>query len=136
MSALPTQSVIDLFGNFQHIIDLDAEIPDGTFNLGMTKEQLNRSQISSPLVDHLCLFPSQRMCPERVGIEAAAGKAISPRLFRTCAASTAYQYAGSLPHLATALLNHRSREVTEQHYNRARSITFSKKFAALVDELK
>jgi hypothetical protein len=66
----------------------------------------------------------------------AGGEAISPHLYRTCAASTAYQYAGTKPHLAQALLNRRSHPVTELHYNRARSIALSKKFATLVDELK
>lgn len=64
------------------------------------------------------------------------GKPISPHLFRTCAASTAYQYAGNTPHLASALLSHRAPEVTEQHYNRARAITFSKRYGALIDRLR
>jgi integrase len=61
------------------------------------------------------------------------GKPISPHLFRTCAASTAYRYVGKNPRLASALLGHRAPEVTEQHYNRAQSINFSKRYSALIE---
>lgn len=61
------------------------------------------------------------------------GKPISPHLFRTCAASTAYRYVGNNPRLASALLGHRAPEVTEQHYNRAQSINFSKRYGALIE---
>lgn len=64
------------------------------------------------------------------------GIAINPHLYRACAASTAYLQAGDTPHLATALLNHRDPRTTEAHYNRARSINYSKAFVALVAELR
>lgn len=51
------------------------------------------------------------------------GVAVNPHLFRTCAASTAATRAGSNPHLATALLHHTDPAVTNQHYNRASSMT-------------
>ena len=58
---------------------------------------------------------------------------ISPHLFRTCAASMAYLYAGDQPHLASALLQHTHRTVTEAHYNRAKRASFGRAFALLVE---
>jgi hypothetical protein len=40
-SALPSGSDVDLLGDCESIIDLDTEIPDGAFDLGMTKQQLD-----------------------------------------------------------------------------------------------
>jgi site-specific recombinase XerD len=51
------------------------------------------------------------------------GVAVSPHLFRTSAASTAATRAGANPHLATALLHHTDPTVTNEHYNRASSVT-------------
>jgi hypothetical protein len=48
---------------------------------------------------------------------------LNPHLFRTAAASTAATYGISTPHLAGALLNHTDPRVTEEHHNRARSIS-------------
>jgi len=56
---------------------------------------------------------------------------VSPHLFRTAAASTAAMYAGNTPHLASALLNHTDPRVTEQHYNRASSMSASKIYARI-----
>ena len=61
------------------------------------------------------------------------GIAISPHLFRTCAASTAYMRAGAHPDLAAALLNHRGQKTTQDHYNRAKSSFYSQKFAELIE---
>jgi integrase len=61
------------------------------------------------------------------------GIAVSPHLFRTAAASTAAAYAGSTPHLASALLNHTDPRVTEEHYNRASSMSASKVYAMITD---
>jgi integrase len=62
---------------------------------------------------------------ETVGVD------VSPHLFRTAAASTAATYGGSTPHLASALLNHIDPRVTEEHYNRASSVTASKIYARI-----
>jgi integrase len=53
----------------------------------------------------------------------AIGVDVSPHLFRTAGASTAAVYGGNYPHLASALLSHRDPGVTEEHYNRAMSIS-------------
>ena len=37
----PGRSELDLFCDRKGVIDLDAEIPDGALNLGVTKQQLN-----------------------------------------------------------------------------------------------
>ena len=62
------------------------------------------------------------------------GAAISPHLFRNCAASTAYRYAGDTPGLAAALLQHADPRVTERHYNRAMSASFAAEFGRIIDD--
>jgi integrase len=57
------------------------------------------------------------------------GVDVSPHLFRTAAASTAAAYGGNTPHLASALLNHTDPRVTEEHYNRATSISAARIYA-------
>jgi integrase len=58
---------------------------------------------------------------------------ISPHLFRACAASMAYLYAGDQPHLAAGILQHTDPTVTEAHYNRARGASFGRAFSELVE---
>ena len=53
---------------------------------------------------------------------------VSPHLFRAAAASTAAVYGGNHPHLASALLNHRDPRVTEEHYNRAVSLSAGEEY--------
>lgn len=60
------------------------------------------------------------------------GVDVSPHLFRIAAASTAATYGGALPHLASALLNHTDPRITEEHYNRATSMTAAETYAGLV----
>jgi hypothetical protein len=62
---------------------------------------------------------------ETVGLDA------SPHLFRTAGASTAAVYSGNHPHLASALLNHRGPRVTEEHYNRAMSVSACEEYAII-----
>jgi integrase len=57
---------------------------------------------------------------------------VSPHLFRTAAASTAAAYGSNTPHLASALLNHTDPRVTEEHYNRATSVSASKAYADII----
>jgi integrase len=61
----------------------------------------------------------------------ALGVDISPHLFRTAAASTAAAHGGDTPHLASALLNHTDPRVTEDHYNRATSISAANAYAEI-----
>jgi integrase len=67
---------------------------------------------------------------ETVGVD------VSPHLFRTAAASTAVVYGGKVPHLASALLNHTDPRVTEDHYNRASSMSAAQSYAALIKEYR
>jgi integrase len=60
------------------------------------------------------------------------GVDVSPHLFRTAAASTAAVYGGSTPHLASAILNHTDPRVTEEHYNRASSVSATKVYAGII----
>jgi integrase len=62
---------------------------------------------------------------ETIGVD------VSPHLFRTAGASTAAVYGGNHPHLASALLAHRDPRVTEEHYNRAMSISAGEEYAII-----
>jgi len=60
------------------------------------------------------------------------GVAVSPHLFRTSGASTVATCIGENPHLASALLHHTHPNVTNAHYNRARSFTAGEHFRQIV----
>jgi site-specific recombinase XerD len=66
-----------------------------------------------------------KLTRETIGVD------VSPHLFWTAGASTAAIYGGSRPHLASALLNHRDPRVTEEHYNRATSISAGEEYAII-----
>jgi integrase len=57
------------------------------------------------------------------------GVDVSPHLFRTAAASTAAAYGGNTPHLGSGVLGHTDPRVTEEHYNRASSMSASRIYA-------
>jgi integrase len=63
---------------------------------------------------------------------AKLGVAVSPHLFRMCAASTAAMRHGENPHLASALLHHTHPNVTNAHYNRATSLSAAENFRQVV----
>jgi hypothetical protein len=62
------------------------------------------------------------------------GRALSPHDFRRNGATTARFYAGNEPHLASGLLHHRDRKVTE-NYNLASSFEAAQRFAELVERM-
>jgi integrase len=62
----------------------------------------------------------------------AIGVGLSPHLFRTAAASSVAVYADHNLHLGSALLHHRDKRVTEEHYNRASSLSAAKVFRQLI----
>jgi integrase len=66
----------------------------------------------------------------------AVGVDVSPHLFRTATASTAAAYGGNTPHLASAVLGHIDPRVTEEHYNRAGSVTAAKVYARIISEFR
>ena len=63
------------------------------------------------------------------------GVPVNPHRFRAAGATSAALYAPHAPHLASALLQHSDPRVTEQHYNRASSLSVARDFAKLVREL-
>jgi integrase len=63
------------------------------------------------------------------------GIPISPHLFRSCAASSAYMHARATPNLASAVLNHRGSRTTQEHYNRSKSAFYGHEFGSLLDNL-
>ena len=63
--------------------------------------------------------------------EKTVGKKVSPHLFRTAGVTTLATHAGDQPHAGGALLHHRHGPVTQEHYNRASSITAAKAYAAI-----
>jgi integrase len=71
-----------------------------------------------------------KLTRETIGVD------VSPHLFRTAGASTAAIYGGSHPHLASALLNHRDPRVTEEHYNRATSISAGEEYAIIIQSYR
>jgi integrase len=82
------------------------------------------------------------MTPKNLGILISkitletVGVDVSPHLFRTAAASTAAAYGGKAPHLASAVLGHTDPRVTEEHYNRASSVTAAAEYARIVSEFR
>ena len=70
----PNGSDIDLFGNGQGIVYLDAEIPHCAFNLGVTKEKLHGSKVAGAALDQRCLGSAKRMGAVHVGVKVNAGE--------------------------------------------------------------
>ena len=68
--------------------------------------------------------------------EMALGIRMRPHDFRRCAAVTAAFRAGDMPHLASAVLQHRDRQVTDEHYNRTSSMQAGMKFTEMVSEIR
>jgi len=60
------------------------------------------------------------------------GVGVTPHLFRTSAASTAAIHAGNMPQLASAILQHTDARVTEEHYNRATSMSAAGVYAEII----
>jgi integrase len=67
---------------------------------------------------------------------ATVGIDVSPHLFRTAGASTVAVHAGSTPHLSSALLHHTDPWVTEEHYNRASSLSAAQAYAAFIGAIR
>ena len=64
------------------------------------------------------------------------GVDVSPHLFRMSAATTAAVYGTSTPHLASGVLGHRDERITEEHYNRARSLHAAAILADIIETCK
>jgi hypothetical protein len=68
--------------------------------------------------------------------EQTLGVDVSPHLFRMAAATTAALLGSSTPHLATGVLGHRDKRITEEHYNRARSLHAGAILAGIIETYK
>lgn len=66
---------------------------------------------------------------------ATIGTDVSPHLIRASAATTAALHAGDMLNLASALMQHTRPSVTEEHYNRANSLSVGTQFARLIRSL-
>ena len=64
MTALPRCSDVDLLGDRERVIDLDAKVSDRALHLGVPKEQLNRAEVPGSAVDQSGLGSPQRMGAE------------------------------------------------------------------------
>ena len=68
--------------------------------------------------------------------EMALGVRMRPHDFRRCAAVTAAFRGSDMPHLASAVLQHRDSQVTDEHYNRSSSMMAGMKFGEIVSEIR
>ena len=64
------------------------------------------------------------------------GVGVSPHLFRTSGASSAAIHGGASPQLASALLHHTDHRVTEEHYNRASSISAGESLRSVIQDYR
>jgi integrase len=60
------------------------------------------------------------------------GVAVSPHLFRTSAVSSAAVHGGDNPHLGSAVLHHTHPNFTNEHYNRASSLSAAEAFRQII----
>ena len=61
----PGTSDVNLFRYCQGVINFDAQVSDRAFDLGMSKQKLNRPEVSGPPVDQGSFRASQRMGPRQ-----------------------------------------------------------------------
>ena len=87
----------------------------------------------SRLGGSLCYASVERIVTETTRM--TLGLPVNPHLFRTAGATSAALHATQSPHLASALLHHSDRKVTEEQYIRASSLTVARDFARLVRQL-
>ncbi len=66
----------------------------------------------------------------------ALGVAISPHLFRSCAATAIYTHAGDNRNLASGVLQHIDQRVTKEHYNRASSVSAARQYAEILKSIE
>ena len=66
---LETDLDIDLFRDRQGVLNFDAEVSNGTLELGMAEKELNCTDVACAAVDQRCLRPAQRMGPVRRRIQ-------------------------------------------------------------------
>jgi hypothetical protein len=80
-SALPPNPDVYLFCYREGIVDLDAELSNGAFDLRMAQKELYGSQITGSAIDQGRLGAAKRMRPEQVGVQSDVGEPRTPSGF-------------------------------------------------------
>src|ERR1700693_3693353 len=75
----PSNSDINLFCYGQGIIDLDAEVSDGAFDLGVSEQKLHGSQVAGALVDQRCLCSSEGVGAKEMWLQPDAGNPLGDK---------------------------------------------------------
>jgi hypothetical protein len=73
VTALPRSSDVDLLGDGERIIDLDAEVSDRALHLGVPEEELNCPEVPDSPIDQRRLGAPERVGAEQRRVEADAG---------------------------------------------------------------
>ena len=123
-----------------HRVD-ERQVPEFITDVVNSYINIHRPVLCRGDAEHLALWVSsttgRRLTTKNLGTliskitRETIGVDVSPHLFRTAGASTAAVYGGKYPHLASALLNHRDPRVTEEHYNRAMSISAGEEYGII-----
>jgi hypothetical protein len=69
----PGSSDIDFFSYFNRVVNLNAEIANSAFDLGVAKEQLDGAQIAGAPVDQSCFGSAKRVRTELQRVKTDAG---------------------------------------------------------------
>ncbi len=69
----PSNLHVDLFCNGKGIVDLNAQILHGAFDLPVAQQQLHGPQVAGPTVDQRRLGSAQRMSTEDMRVKTDAG---------------------------------------------------------------
>ena len=82
----PGISDINLFRYCQGIIDLDAEISDRAFDLGMPQQELDSPQVACPPIDQGSFCAAQGMRPKQPRVQSDASDPFrhEPRILARC----------------------------------------------------
>jgi integrase len=134
---LPTflDSAIEQYLSTHRLVLLNA--PEHTY--GRRPQKQSDNQASGPLWIGSRggpLGPSQVARCITHNTRVTLGVEISPHLFRVCAATTAAVLAPDAPFLASGLLHHTDQAVTQEHYNRASSLSVACDYSELIGRLR
>ena len=69
----PGISDVNFFRYGKGIVHLDAEISDGTFDLGVAEQKLHRSKVAGAPIDQRRLRPAQRMRAKQFRVQSNTG---------------------------------------------------------------
>ena len=75
--APPVGSNVNLLGDLDRVVDVDAEIPNRAFDLRMSKQKLDRTEVAGSPIDQSGLRSAKRMSAILQRIEANACKPLA-----------------------------------------------------------